>query len=1148
MKAIIFIILISQLLSCAKKPATVITDGNLSITFLGVSNFGKVILGQSRTTVLRITNNSKDSKNIPSLSPQCSQSQCPFTLTVNNCPTVLLPGSSCTASIKFEPTSLGTFNQTIDPSGFNKTISGQGVVNGYLEITNGVVWNIGTIVAGNSTSREFVFRNPGESRVPSPTIANVSNFINFSSNCEENVLPGDSCNMLVVFNRTSAISVTENLQFFSTTDNILSVEVTSNVIPSYPDGKMEFSYLSDKILSDGSEIKNISIIKIPDIYGNKVTGISQVRLTSTYSEFVDLSGNSLGSIITRDTDTSGNLDFRIRALPQSGVRNNINISSISGNSNGLSIIKPLSGKPYSISIMPFLNSIKANGLSSVNIQTEPILDSNGGFVDDGTKIYFNKVGGGTLSTTMSLTYRGIAYVKLTSPTSVGSAIITAISEDGLVLSENKTVNYIPGSPAGNFNVIPDNKVIYFKSDISGEKIDSTLVRVGPIKDAFNQNVGSGYLAQVSITNGYQEGSSSIAPFNIFTDQNSMAYFNIEAGGNIGIISLEVNIQGIGAVSNTVYSSTDRQIRFKSLANDAILYKTYGPILFNNFSPDTRMLPNETSLINNNSLAGFGWDRLYRSEDLFDLDDVIIGQTTYTSDSAQIVSGVFPLLQGFNCIQNVGQYSALFPCFYNKELSSVLAPPNGASLWGNSGMYILGKDGTDSIFQSANINYEEQMGNPSNHGSYATAFPLQGYLKDTNEFFTYGGLQFLLSDFVKSLKYNSTSSFYSNSEKVSSGFDRINYSRQSVISHEGIFLASNAESEYNGTFIYGGFKRPTEANGYVIDNTISRITSNEDGEVLFEKIVILPDFNGFIPNQKLVPGFFYDNSTNDVYLIGGFRKSGLTYSFDDTIWKFNFKDQTKRWLKVCDQCGLPVMDSNPDVLLNFPTWPADYVVGNFTALLSSIRNTYVFKSNDGNIYLNYEGSINGESWILNLKRSSNLDPMVFEASTGLKSFSSNSMLKYNNYSGRLYGFKKGVNYLDDSTINFYESEESTKPYYMSVFNLGAGSLNTVLSLKFKISAYGKSATNTQNIVSFYVYNFINNTYEVVGQSVKNNDTETKTNASIINVNPQDNPSKYLSPTGKIYLIVMPGSSSDLPSNSNNDLTTIRINSISLEGVW
>jgi hypothetical protein len=1131
-KNIPIVVILLLVFGCNKTVPVSVPKGQFSAIFLGVSNFGKVLIGKNRSTIIRLTNNTDSSRSVPNLTPSCETSdrtQCQFNLFSNGCPSLLAAGATCTATIKFAPLVIGNYQQFIDRDGFNLQMQGQGIEIGSLSIVDKSDWNIGIITAGNSVSREFVLSNNGQSDILAPSIVNVNNFFITETTCETYIRPGKNCSMVVLFNRKTAVASDENLQFLSSASDVAMINVHSDVRPASPNGAMSFSYLPTASImkADGIETKTITIEKIPDMYGNQIIIPQTVNLTITNASFL---GSTDPRNLILQTNISGKASFIIKSDLQTGVKTPITINLSNGNSFGLISIRPLSGTPARIDLMPFLDTLSLNSVSSVTIQTKPILDVNGGVVEDGTVIRFKHVSGitGSLDLGVTSTFQGIAHAKLSAPNTVGSEVIEVTSDTGDITTGPQTIHYVPGLPSGNFPVTPIYKVIYYQKDLSGIKRDSTNVVVGPILDSNLQGVGEGYVVDVTIYNGWLKGSQGQSVFEVFTGTDSIANFEVESNGYIGEISIEATVRST-IVTAKVHASSDQRIKFsRDPLNTMSFYKTYGSMIFD----PSKLSPNSSS-----------WNRLFKPDGITDADSSILGQTTYSSNIPTVVSFNFPKILGLDCFQNINEYTALFPCFYNKKFNSIQSPPSGSSVWGNSGFYLFGKDGSNSILESGSLAYDSQLGSVDNHGTYSTIFPIQSYLNESDRFYTFGGLQFANNSNTNSLIYNTTTSIYSGSNKVNSYYDKLNYSKSSLIGHRGIFLATTTESELNGKFIYGGFQTPKEATPYNLDSTISRIFNNPvTSEDSYEDLVILPDTLGNIPEPKILPGFYYDNNTDDVYLIGGLRKSGINYIFDDTIWKFNFKASSKKWINVCYSCHLPVMTNNYATILNFPIWETASIPSNFEDLQLVVHKTYVYKSDDGNVYMIYEGSSTNGGYILDLKN------LVFSsASSSINNFSSKTMLRYNPYSGRLYGFDRNSDTSDNSLVSFYETPSETKQYYLSKFNLGTSGKENVLSLKFNINAYGKDALSSDYAANFYLYNFDTSRYDLIGQSNLQTDDQTKTQTVSGEITPSNNPSRYVDTNGNTYLLLTSGGNATLSGNGSGQ-STLRINNITLDGIW
>lgn len=182
------------------------TEPNISVVPPAL-NFGTIISGQTSTLNITVSNTGSANLVISSVSSPAS----PFSITGNTCLfTTIAPGGSCQITVKFAPTTVGTFNSSItiasnDPDTPNVTVN----ITGTSILTNVDVnplsINFGDVTVGSSSSPQNVtVRNIGVNDLEITSVRYPgSPFRITNDTCKDKTLiPGETCTISIVFNPT----------------------------------------------------------------------------------------------------------------------------------------------------------------------------------------------------------------------------------------------------------------------------------------------------------------------------------------------------------------------------------------------------------------------------------------------------------------------------------------------------------------------------------------------------------------------------------------------------------------------------------------------------------------------------------------------------------------------------------------------------------------------------------------------------------------------------------------------------------------------------------------------------------------------------------------------------------------------------------
>ncbi len=186
----------------------------------GSYDFGTVILGQSSSPVsFTITNSSSTTQIVNSIyiSPLGSDFTTPNSANCTSVPA----GGSCTFTIVFSPTAVGTRNATLNVDYgtssqiYTSALTGTGLAATTTATLTPASANFGSIVVGNSSSgQQFTLTNTGNTAIGS-IVAAVSGDFSATYGCST-LAPGATCTINVVFTPSTAGARTGTLTVNST--------------------------------------------------------------------------------------------------------------------------------------------------------------------------------------------------------------------------------------------------------------------------------------------------------------------------------------------------------------------------------------------------------------------------------------------------------------------------------------------------------------------------------------------------------------------------------------------------------------------------------------------------------------------------------------------------------------------------------------------------------------------------------------------------------------------------------------------------------------------------------------------------------------------------------------------------------------------
>jgi hypothetical protein len=189
--------------------------GSAPVTFSPTSlSFGNLVVQTSATSTITLTNRLNTALTVSNVA--VSGTSGPFAVTSNTCASVAA-GASCTVSVTFSPTTVGsatgtlTFTDSAVTSPQTVSLSGTGIGPVTLSVTS---LSFSTTVAGNTSAAKTVTLTNNQSSALSITsIKTNPPFAVASNTCGTSVPTGKNCTVGVTFSPTAVGSVTGTLTF-----------------------------------------------------------------------------------------------------------------------------------------------------------------------------------------------------------------------------------------------------------------------------------------------------------------------------------------------------------------------------------------------------------------------------------------------------------------------------------------------------------------------------------------------------------------------------------------------------------------------------------------------------------------------------------------------------------------------------------------------------------------------------------------------------------------------------------------------------------------------------------------------------------------------------------------------------------------------
>ena len=1113
-KAFLIVILLITT-SCMSKKKTAPPEGSVTVTGIGPINFGNVVLGEYRVAGILIKNDTSTSKNIayPTVSA-------PFNIynPTSTCTSALASMSSCVIGISFSPLTRQTYSAEVTVLDNTISFTGKGTTAGVLS-SSPTSWAIST-TAGQAVNQTFTIYNDGDQSLPFPKIQNINDAAITSNFCGLLLTPNSSCDIMISFQRNTS-GVYNDILTFSTTDGTSTVTsnvaVTSTLIPSNPDGAISFSNVPSTIIANGSDTHTINATVL-DMFSNVVAEGTIVDLVGVNITLA--SGNT--AVVT-----NGKISFQIISTSNKAITPTVTASS--DNAYGQLVLNIGSGEAVGeITTQTFNHSIKSNGISSVTITTNQILDADENVIDDGKTIYFALTGPGTLNHTSFASYNGKASVTVTSPLTTGSAslVISAnpIYSNNTIIgyaaqSASIPLTYTPGYPSGSYILSCDKPSIYY--EVSNDNFlstkGSTVCMASSILDSNGNLVGAGSNVNFVISNGIRCSDSSVA-FTLTTDSSSSASFTLCGNSTRSLIQISAETGGT-SVETSVYAAAPLVKKYEPYNNNLQLYRGYGPSTFSASNIDTKPP----------SVIGSKMQKYKGDLGALTVNDTDVLGSVTISAPAQTLLYNFPRLLGLDCLQNVGSSIQLLPCFYFFTSSSTY-------FWGNSGTYNIGYDDYLGVLNITTVN--KKLGASDAHGNYQNIFSNQFYNASSDTYQVQGGIQYSgTTSFTTEVNNIMSQIYYPLSFKTS--FDIMTYRNETSSLP---YMMSTYSTPAGDTYLYGGVNSDGTLASAVY-KTIKDLTTGLG--IKTNQISVTDDPAYGHPIGLVGAGIYINEADNYLYLIGGRKRVSGVWANVDQIWKFDTSNETPTWSRVCNSCGLPsVSITNWASKALFPLTSSVNTPTIFDELTTYSNQIKIQKDINGDIIYHAEAS---SFYKLNLNTGATI---LITDTNDLAYFNDTTMFQINQLTGRKMAFSRGLKTTSDSKIKFFETARGTKAHFISKFTLDDDAYRSAIRFNVTVSGFSwaKDDVGVNDYgMRTYIYNFTTSLWELLGTNFSQDAYDSYTKIATYTVS--TNATHYVDNNNNVYVLNTAKGTPSCYIDSgcgNNGLSELRINYIELSG--
>lgn len=1082
------------------------TEARVSVSGAGSTNFGKVNIGEYRVAGIAIKNPTSES-----ISYTVSGIAAPFTIdgVSGGCTLVSInPNSDCIIKIRYTPVSAVESFITVSVLGTQVQFRGKGLQQGALQL--GVTsWNAGIFKAGEARTTTIPITNIGDTQLSPPQVA-TPGFSIAAQNCGTEIAPGESCSMVISVQKALAQQYSEIVQFYTVeSSTFYDLNFLAEVIPGDPSGTIEFQTGATEIIADNSSTMVITTKPIRDVFGNIVSdGVAVVGTPVNLSVVGSTSQQTLNGVVS----------FTVRATAFTGTSRLVLSSNLA---SGVYNLASVSGPPFgTITAKPFNPNVRANGLATLTIETNPLISASGNIVSDGTQVEAFLIGPGTIITTERVTVGGVLRIQIKSSTTAtttklvlrANPIYSGATITGYQAYGEFDINFIPMDEIGNFDITCNHPAIYYLKNGSG-RVDETTCQVVNIRDEFNNPVGSGYAASIALTNG-KHSITNMDIFTMTTDALSAVSFPIKGSGVRDYITLDVTING-KSKSHTVFARGDSEILHnKGTTNKIALFSQRASSKFTTNS----LKPNVANNWKEVETDYYG---------IRSLDNSYFGFKKAFGQWREITGPQRHLI--WDCLIPVDSYLGTPPCEEKKLLGSGYE-------YKSYSIHEIKTERTPETLINPNIQYL-----PSSSSAFDANIlgPISAFDKTRNRYHIFGGVVPVEVTVGAATKYT----FAGNTDAIAYGdVSLMAFAPFLSTSYTADILFPVAPSYYrykDDIYIFGGLKKqmPSVVAG-------DKLQIFKDGDLT---TITVGDGAAGSPVGRYQNGVYYDHDTTTLYVFGGRNANG---DFLDEIWKTNLSEASKTWTKICNLCGLPDTTSdNMPMIVGLLTTPVDY--GVWQSIFEPMRPPVVVKD-----------SVNGRTYFTapysSVMGRIRLDTGTFDADDVPDEF-----LEFRNYGHLVQHFRIDRFYRHDivqsgttnTKLYYKDGDKGQMVYYKAEIKVDNEARLFAEEIRPVVSAYSfnrttRGASNADGYgASVYLFDYSTDLWVYIGESTASSPGLIASDA--YSVKPLIlNPSRYISSDNKVHVLIKPKHDIGYQIGTSPDpgLNEFYINLIKLEGVF
>lgn len=589
-RALLIILLsISTLASCKSSDdsaPTVVKTGLELIPLGSIANFGNVTVGEYREASVQINNHGEEVTNFaPSLVSPFSVSRISAPCNSGSIP----KNSSCQLFVRFTPSSPGAFSENLVVGDKVQAMLGRGLDSASYVQYSTSSWDLGNaVVAGSVSIRDLSITNAGDYTIAAPVAPALDGYTLVNNGCGSYISAKKTCVLRYSIMKKTVGTHSDALVFTSIGTIPFTLTTTSTVIPGPPSKAFTILNPPAYVVANGHDVKFLSTSPITDEYNNVVAENTSVEVSlfnldrygECYKLTLDTSSPEYGKLsylaVTKEacealpktvteeyvwqtsptykTKKDGTISFNIVSQPKiinpdSETSSTITIKS--GSATSFARFPSIAGHAVGAIDAPgYVTSTEANGISQIDFQTTVLLDELQSVVVDGTEVYAEVEGLGTLVSATQYTVNGRTSFTVKTPTKTGTGalIIKAGLNNGAApcgwsACGRLPFTYTPGLASGNIQVAADQSGI-FADPSSGlqasppETIQS-LITLGPLKDKFNNLLPSGTSINVTLTNaiGVYGDATGKDAFSVLTNTEGFATFSLQGTNVRGFITI-----------------------------------------------------------------------------------------------------------------------------------------------------------------------------------------------------------------------------------------------------------------------------------------------------------------------------------------------------------------------------------------------------------------------------------------------------------------------------------------------------------------------------------------------------------------------------------------------------------------------------------